>query len=228
MTKHPRRILALLPVMLLLCQVASPAQDIDRFGELPDGPPPRYRIEPSDVLTVMYRYTPEYDRTVTVQPDGYITLPIVGAVDIGGMTVDEATEAVRVQAAQRLRDPEITIEMKEFQRPRFFVGGEVGKPGEFPLRGQIGVLEAIAMAGGFKSSAKHSRVVLVRRLDHNRAFRAVVDAKELAKNGEARDYTLQAGDLLFVPQNRVSKVASIVPLFGPLGSVAVLLNLAME
>ncbi len=192
-------------------------------------PPPdvseRYRIEASDVLAVKYRYSPEYDHTVMVQPDGFISLPIVGELRVGGLTVAEALAAIRTQASRRLREPEITLELKEFQRPRFFVGGEVGSPGEFALRGRIGVMQAIAMAGGFKQSAKHSQVVHLRQVDDRHAVRTIVNAKQLAKNPETADIELQPCDLLFVPQNRISKVmTSVVPLAGPLASFGLLLN----
>jgi polysaccharide export outer membrane protein len=192
-----------------------------------DGPPEgaeRYRIQASDVLVVKYRYSPEYDYSLMVQPDGFISLPIIGEVKVGGLTLAEAIAATAKQASLRLRDPEVTIEVKEFQRPRFFVTGEVGAPGEFPLRGRLGLLEAIAMAGGFKSSAKHSQVVHFRQVDKAHAIRTVLNAKELAKNAEERDIVLQPGDLLFVPQNRISKVTTVmVPITG-MATVGLFLN----
>lgn len=184
----------------------------------------RYRIQASDVLVVKYRYSPEYDYSLMVQPDGFISLPIVGEVKVGGLTLAEAIDAITKQASLRLRAPEVTIEVKEFQRPRFFVTGEVGSPGEFQLRGRIGLLEAIAMAGGFKSSAKHSQVVHFRQVDKAHVRRTVLNAKELAKNVEARDIELQAGDLLFVPQNRISKVTTVVVPLTSLATVGLLLN----
>jgi len=208
-------------VSLLVALVAGPAF----AGQ--DGPTEgaeRYRIQASDVLVVKYRYSPEYDYSLMVQPDGFISLPIVGEVKVGGLTLAEAIEATTKQASRRLRDPEVTIEVKEFQRPRFFVTGEVGAPGEFPLRGRLGLLEAIAMAGGFKQSAKHSQVVHFRQVDKAHARRTVLNAKELAKNEEERDIVLQPGDLLFVPQNRISKVTTImVPLTG-IATVGLFLN----
>jgi polysaccharide biosynthesis/export protein len=176
-------------------------------------PEPYYKLQPTDVVVVKYRYTPEYDATVSVRPDGFITLPIVGDVKVSGLTVADAQRAVRAAAEQRLREPELTFELKEFQRPRFVVGGEVDKPGQFELRGRITVLEAIAMAGGLKQSAKHSKVVLFRRYDDTRAVTRVIDAKALAKADRIEeDPDLRPGDFLFVPQNRVSKVERFVPL----------------
>jgi polysaccharide export outer membrane protein len=215
----PVRSIALVLVLTLFAAAAAAAQE----------PPPdvteRYRIEASDLVVVKYRYTPEYDHEAHVQPDGFITLPLIGEVKIGGLTLAEATEAIRTQASTRLRDPEITVQLKDFQRPRFFVGGEVGEPGEFVLRGRIGVLEAITMAGGFKPTAKHSQVLHLRRVDDAHAVRTVLDVKKLARSGEAQDIELQPGDLLYVPQNRISKIlTTIVPLAGPLVSLGVLLD----
>lgn len=171
-----------------------------------------YKLQPSDVLFVKYRYTPEYDATVTIRPDGFITLPIVGEVRVAGLTVADARREIVKYASQRLRDPELTLELKDFLKPRFTVGGQVDKPGQFELRGRVTVLEAIAMAGGFKNSAKHSQVVLFRRYDEARALTRVINAKRLQKaNSVAEDPDLRAGDFLFVPQNNLSKIERLVP-----------------
>ncbi|MGH9160009.1 MAG: polysaccharide biosynthesis/export family protein [Vicinamibacteraceae bacterium] len=178
-----------------------------------------YRLQPSDVFDVKYRYTPEYDATVMVRPDGYITLPIVGEVRVGGLTTTEARRAIVTQASARLREPEITVELKDFQKPRIFVGGQVGNPGEFELRGRVTLLEAIAMAGGFTRSSKHSQVVLFRRYDDERMVTRLVDAKALERPEHmVESPVLLPGDFIFVPQNRLSKVERFVT-FGTLGWV---------
>ena len=172
-----------------------------------------YRLQPSDVFDVKYRYTPEYDATVMVRPDGYITLPIVGEVRVGGLTTAEARRAIVRQASTRLRDPELTVELKDFQKPRIFVGGQVGEPGEFELRGRVTLLEAIAMAGGFTKNSKHSQVVLVRRYDDERMVTRVVDAKGLERPQHmVESPVLLPGDFVFVPQNRISKIERFVTL----------------
>jgi polysaccharide export outer membrane protein len=172
-----------------------------------------YRLQPSDVIDVKYTYTPEYNATVMVRPDGYVTLPVVGEVAVARLTVREVKDAIVTQASQRLRDPELTVELKDFQKPRFVVGGDVGKPGQFELRGRVTVLEAVAMAGGFKTSAKHSQVLLFRRFDQERAVTRIVDAKALTRPGSSmEDPLLLPGDFLFVPQNRISKVERFIPI----------------
>jgi polysaccharide export outer membrane protein len=171
-----------------------------------------YKLQPSDVLSVRYRYTPDYDTTVAVQPDGFITLPLVGEVKVAGLTTAEARREIVREASVRLRDPEVTVELKDFQRPRFVVGGHVEKPGQFELRGRVTLLEAVAMAGGFKTSAKHSQVILFRRYDDTRAVTRVINAKALTNaNKIVEDPDLRPGDLIFVPQNRISKIERLVP-----------------
>jgi polysaccharide export outer membrane protein len=211
MTTTPLRVwLAVLLAVSTLSAPGASAQQPLELGTI--APEPYYQIQPSDTVAVKYRYTPEYDAVVSVRPDGFITLPIVGDVKVSGLTVPEAQIAVRTAAAARLRDPEMTFELKDFQRPRFVVGGEVAEPGQFELRGRISVLEAIAMAGGFKSSAKHSQVVLFRRYDEAQAVTRVINAKALARaDRPEEDPWLRPGDFLFVPQNKLSKVERFLP-----------------
>jgi polysaccharide export outer membrane protein len=186
-----------------LCCVACDAEG--RAGE------PRYVIGPSDVLTIRYLYTPEYDSTAVVQPDGYISAPIVGDLHVGGRTLAEARDVIIGAAAKRLREPEVFVDLKEFDKPHFIVGGEVGAPGRFELRSPTTVLQAIAMAGGFKSSAKHSQVLLLRQHDAEHAEAILVDAKRLARATDPDpEIVLVSGDMLFVPQNTISKIERIV------------------
>src|SRR5438067_8743168 len=70
---------------------------------------PRYRLQPLDILEVHYRYSPEFDQTATVQPDGFISLPLLGDLNVQGLTLDEAKVAILGKASQRLRDPEVTV-----------------------------------------------------------------------------------------------------------------------
>lgn len=171
-----------------------------------------YKLQPSDVIFVKYRYTPDYDATVAVRPDGYITLPIVGEVKVSGLTIADARREIVRVAEARLREPEITVELKDFQKPKFVVGGHVEKPGQFELRGRVTLLEAVAMAGGFKNSAKHSQVILFRRYDETRAVTRVINAKALASADKIiEDPEMRPGDLIFVPQNRISKLERLVP-----------------
>jgi polysaccharide biosynthesis/export protein len=173
---------------------------------------PRYHLQPNDVLEVQYRYTPEYNQTATVQPDGFVSLELIGDLKLAGLTLDEARTAIHDKAAERLHDPELSLLLKDYVKPHFAVAGEVATPGRFELRGDVTALEAIAMAGGLKTaSAKHSQVILFRRIDEDRAETKVLDLKRLmAAPTAAEDISLKPEDILLVPQNNISKIERFV------------------
>lgn len=172
---------------------------------------PRYRLQPSDVLEIHYRYTPEFDQTVTVQPDGFVELRIVGDLKLEGLTLQQIKDTIVEKASQRLKDPEITLVLKEFEKPYFVVAGEVGTPGRFEMHGTVTAVEAIAMAGGFKNSAKHSQVILFRKITPELAKTQVLNLKAAMTGSTSEpNIDLQSGDMLIVPQNRISKVERVV------------------
>ncbi len=173
---------------------------------------PRYHIQPSDILEVHYRYSPEFDQTVTVQPDGFVALVLVGDTKLQGLTLDQAKATILEKAAQRLKDPEIAVALKEFEKPYFTVGGEVGTPGRYEMRGPVSPVQAIAMAGGFKAaSAKHSQVILFRRMGPDLAKTQIIDLKTATSPSASESLSdLRTGDMLYVPQNRISKIERIV------------------
>lgn len=183
----------------------------------------RYRLQPGDVFELRYRYSPEFNETATLQPDGFVTLEIAGELRAQGMTVTELTNAITEKSSQRLREPHVAITLKDFEKPHFVVAGEVGKAGRYDLRGHTTVLEAIALAGGFTHDARHSQVLLVRRLDDERARVHPMDLKKLMRNpAQGDEYTIRSGDLLIVPQNTVSKVDRIVKWTGAIGALGLL------
>jgi polysaccharide export outer membrane protein len=173
---------------------------------------PRYRLQPSDVIELQYRYTPEYNQTVSIQPDGFVTLQLLGDMKLAGMTLDEAHAAVLKRASVRLHDPEVVLLLKDFEKAHFVVTGEVNTPGRYELHGKVTVLEAIAMAGGFKTaSAKHSQVLLVHRVNDQLGETHVLNLKEIAKTQSfSEDRVIQPGDMVVVPQNTISKIERFV------------------
>jgi len=102
--------------------------------------------------------------------------------------------------------------LKDFDRPYFLASGEVARPGKYELRGDLTVNEAVAIAGGFTQQARHSRVVVYRRISADLAESHVIDLKKMLNSRDLReDLHLQPGDFIFVPQNRVSKIRKYVP-----------------
>lgn len=176
---------------------------------------PRYKLRPGDVMDLNFQYSPEFNQTVSVQPDGFVTLREVGDVNVNGLTVPEVKAKVESAYSKILAKPEIGISLKDFDKPSFTVAGQVGKPGRYDLRGDTTVIEGIALAGGFTTASKHSQVVLVRRVDDQWSRAQLLDVKKLmASKDLGEDIHLQPGDMLIVPQNRLSKIRSFIPSSG--------------
>lgn len=172
---------------------------------------PLYRLRSSDVVEVTFTVAPEFNQTLTVQPDGYVMLKDAGTVEAQGLTVPEFRAAVEKAYAGYLHDPEAAVVLKDFERPYFVVGGQVGKPGKYELRSDTTVAEAVEIAGGFTSDAKHSQVVLFRRVNENLMETRVLNLKKMLKQTSLKeDAHLRAGDMVFVPQNAISKIARFV------------------
>jgi len=173
---------------------------------------PRYLLRSSDVLQLTFPISPEYDQSVTVQPDGFISLRGVGELRVAGKSVPELTEDLKKAYGQFLHDPVITVELKDFEKPYFIAGGQFGKPGKYELRGDTTVTEAVSIAGGFTEKAKHSDVVLYRRVPSGWVQAKRLNIKQmLATRNLTEDIHLQAGDFIYVPQNSISKIRSFIP-----------------
>jgi polysaccharide biosynthesis/export protein len=172
----------------------------------------RYRINPSDTLELSFLLTPEFDQTVTVQPDGYITLRDVGDIPAAGQTLPELTQSIKTAYSKILHDPVISVDPKDFEKPYFVVGGQVGKPGKFDWRGDVTLTQAIAIAGGFTDASKHSQVLLFRRVSDQWTEARIINVKKMLSSRDLQeDPELKPGDMLFVPKNALSKIKPFLP-----------------
>jgi polysaccharide export outer membrane protein len=173
---------------------------------------PRYKVAASDALSIQFPLSPELDQlTVMVQPDGYINLLGTESAYVQGMTLPEIVETLKKAYASTLHDPIINVDLVDFQRPFFLVTGQVGKPGQFDLRHDTTVSEAIAIAGGFLPTAK-TQVFL-----YHRVSTGWVEVKELKLNdilhgkNVNEDAQLSTGDMIFVPEKFIANFRKYVP-----------------
>jgi len=203
---------------------ATPVASADASAAKPDAFPktptfseryPRYKLRPSDSFDVSFDYTPEYNQTVTVQPDGYVTMRSAGDIYVNGLTVEQAHDKFVQAYSKLLNKPAISILLRDFEKPYFIADGMVNKPGKYDLRGDTTVTMALAEAGGFNSAyARHSSVILFRRVDDNWVQTKVINVKQMEKSGNlAEDIHLRPGDMLFVPKNTTSKLQQWLPIY---------------
>lgn len=175
----------------------------------------RYRLCASDVIALTFPLTPEFDQTVSIQPDGFASLMAVGDVHLQGLTTQESAAAVGAAYSKILNAPIVTIDLKDFNKPYFIVSGQVGHPGKYDLRGDTSATEAIAIAGGFNDFAKHSQVLLFRRVDSDWYEVKPLNLKRILQGHDvSEDPQVRPGDMLFVPQSFVSKVKKFIPSYG--------------
>jgi len=201
---------------LAICLLAAPlsvAAQVQTPPRLTTVTEERYRLQPGDVLEVQFRYSPEFNQTLTVQPDGYITLEIGGDLKVAGFTIEQTRTAILRQARTRLQDPVATIVLKEFQRPYFVVAGEVSQPGKIEMRERVTAIQAIMLAGGMKETAKSSQVVVFRKINSDMAEVKLLNLKSIRRTSDLEnDLTLQAGDMVFVPRDKISKIERFMKL----------------
>jgi polysaccharide export outer membrane protein len=174
---------------------------------------PRYTLRAGDVLELQYRYTPELNQTVTVLPDGYVNLNLVGDVRVSDLTVEQAHDLIIRKAQAQLNEPDLNLILKEFQQPYVVVAGEVGKPGKMDLRENTTAMQAILLSGGFSPSAQSGQVLLFRKINSDTAEIRVLKLTKVHKTADLeRDVQLESGDMLFVPRDKVEKVSRYIKL----------------
>ncbi|MEP6706024.1 MAG: polysaccharide biosynthesis/export family protein [Pyrinomonadaceae bacterium] len=205
-------------VLFTFCVAAQAQMQRPRLGNVHED---RYQVQPGDVLELQYRYSPEFNQTVMVQPDGYISLQVGGDVKVGGKNVEQVRQLILQKVSERLKDPEATVILKEFQKPYFVVAGEVVQPGKIEMRERVTAIQAIMLAGGMKESARSSQILLFRKINSDTAEVKVLNLKRIKRTSDLEnDLTLQAGDMLLVPRDRISKIERFIKL----ASVAAFMN----
>lgn len=157
-----------------------------------------YRIGREDVLEVVVWHEPELTRVVPVRPDGKISLPLAGDLDAAGQTPAELQARLVKVFGPYIRDPAVAVLVREINGSRVFVLGEVTKPGAFPLRGPMSVVQAVALAGG-RTEFGGDEVVWVRQKKDGKTERVTLSYGDLMKGEAAGALWLRSGDVLYVP-----------------------------
>ncbi len=172
---------------------------------------PRYQLRRGDTFDIEFAFSPELNQAATIQPDGYVTAKVIGSLRAEGLTIPELIQSLKSAYAKVLHDPVITIVLKDFEKPYFIAAGQVGHPGKYDLRSDLTITEAVAIAGGFNDKAKHSQVVLFRPAGSDMFETKVIDAKKLlASHDLNEDIHLRPGDMLYVPQNKISRIERLI------------------
>ncbi len=177
-------------------------------------PQKAYRIQAGDELEVRFFYNPELNDRVIVRPDGFISLQLIGELMVIDMTPGELTSTLQQRYESMIQRSAITVTMRVFAGQRIYVDGEVNKPGLFPLTGQVTVMQAIAMAGGYKDSARLHELILIRRGPSNEPLAIPIDLWAII-NGKnmGQDILLLPFDIVYLPKSPIGNVNKWITLY---------------
>ena len=161
-----------------------------------------YILQVGDVIDVKFYRAAELNESVTIRPDGKISLQYVRDVQAAGLEPMELARWLSELYAYELRDPSITVIVREFANQRIYVDGEVKSPKEVPLRGPMTALQALSQAGGCLTTAEVTKVFLVRY----HQTKEVREVKQLNLEKVEEDVLLEPLDLVYVPRRGISDV----------------------
>lgn len=175
-----------------------------------------YRIGAYDVLDITVFQVPELTKSVQVGDSGTINLPLVGEVNVAGQTPSEVERALTAKlGAEYLQNPQVSVYVKEHNSQNITVTGAVKKPGVYPIKGKISLMQAVAMAGDFDAGAD-SNVLIVRQAGGKR-MAARFDVSAIQK-GQAEDPALQGGDQIVAGSSAIKRsfnaILKAIPLVG--------------
>jgi polysaccharide export outer membrane protein len=167
---------------------------------VPSGVPlsSEYVIGPGDVLQISVWKNESLSRVVPVRPDGKISMPLLHDVQAAGLTAMQLRDKIARALSEFLPNPEVAVSVTEVRSLRVSVLGEVQRPGVLELRGTTTILEAIAMAGGFRDFASPSKIMVIRTDAHGRTEKIRFNYNR-AVGGDEQNLVLKPGDVIVVP-----------------------------
>jgi polysaccharide export outer membrane protein len=165
---------------------AAPAAPVD---------PKTYKIGSEDVIHIQVWHDNDWTRSHMVRPDGKITLPLVGDIQAAGLTPEQLAKSVAQVLSKYINDPQVNVTVLQVRSKKYYITGEVNKPGSYPLITPTRILEALTNAGGFREFANLKKIRILRNgktIKFN--YKEVIHGKNLEQNIFVED-----GDYIIVP-----------------------------
>ena len=193
------------PVLAVALSIASmvtaTAADKDADKKKPAQAPAavndEYRVGPGDKLRIEVYKDQQLSQSVQVRPDGKITLPLIGDLEATGHTPMELRDTIATALKDYINNPTVTVIVVEALASQVYVMGEVTHPGTMQLHGPTTILQALAMAGGFKEFANTTDVKVLRP-NRGNIDTLRFNYKDVI-NGDAKPFYLRSGDTVIVP-----------------------------
>lgn len=158
-----------------------------------------YRLQAGDVLEISVWKEEGLSRETMIAPDGSIAFPLVGQVQARGLTIEQLQQDLTGRIGRFIPQPSVTVILMGAKGSKFYVIGKVNRPGEFPLLGEVTVLQALSIAGGMATFADYNNIRIIRR--ENGKDRAIDFRYGDMEKGRqlAQNILLQSGDVVVVP-----------------------------
>jgi polysaccharide biosynthesis/export protein len=183
-------------------KASKPIQMADASGSMPayDGMASGYAVGPLDVLEISVFKVPELSKSMQVAPTGTINLPLVGEIPAAGRTAQQIEQDLTNRlAAKYLNNPQVTVFVKEHNSQTVTVEGAVMRPGIFPIKGKLSLVQVVALAGGLNNDLYDKNVTVFSTIRNERVSK-VYDVDDV-RGGKAADPALRAGDIVVVDNN---------------------------
>ena len=214
MKRNGLSLMSAVSIILILLGCATTQQSAQKPQPAGLAPIPvnaAYTIQPGDTLDIKFFYNPELNETVSVRPDGFISLQLVDEVKAEGLEPKELTKQLAELYSRDLKKPVVTVIVKSFEGQRVYVGGEVNQQGLITMPVGLTALQAVMQAGGLKVTAQPSETLVIRKGPDRRPVPTKVDLRALL-DGDANgsDFRLQSEDIVFVPKSAIAKANQFV------------------
>ena len=201
-------------ILFLLLGCGSNQKAIKTYSQASPPKPqnsPEYLIKPGDQLDIKFFYNNELNDTLTVRPDGKISLQLIDDVQAAGQSPSQLDKLLTQIYAKELKEPSVTVIVRSFTGQKIFVGGEVNTQGLVDFTPGITPLRAIINAGGFKETAKPENTLVIRKGEDNRPFTIRVDLdKELYGKNAGDVFEIKPFDIIYVPKTFIAKANKFV------------------
>lgn len=182
-----------------LARASMPAAE-STVSAIADKSADQYVIGNDDVLAINVWKEPEITRSLPVRSDGKISLPLIGEVQAAGITPTKLEQEIASRLKNFIAEPDVTVIIQQINSQKFSVLGQVNKPGSYPLATSATVLDAIAIAGGFRDFAKKKSIYVLRENGDGSRRRIAFNFNTAVKgDGRAQNVRLAPHDTVVVP-----------------------------
>jgi polysaccharide export outer membrane protein len=159
---------------------------------------PEYRLGPEDQIRISVWENAQLTLDLVVRPDGKISMPLIQDVTAEGQTAAELATQIQQKLTAFIKEPQVSVIVLQINAPKFYVIGNVVRPGTYPLRGETSVLQALSLAGGFTQFASPRSIKLIRNTNGKQEVRKV-NYNNLIDEGGEGNFLLKSGDTIVVP-----------------------------